>query len=516
MNLIDCLHEIVQSCPDQIALIYGREQITYRELDERSRTVGAFFQGHGVQPGARALLLTPVGINFYAIFLGLVRIGAAVMLIDPGMGKAHMTDCCQLAQPDLFIGSPKAHLLRFTTAAIRQIPRKFSLGWWLPGSSALSCNATKTTCVDASNAADDPALITFTSGSTGVPKGICRTHDFLLRQHAVLCHTLPTEPGTIEMNTLPVFILSSMAQGATVVIPQSFGKGPTTVNPQEIAYELTANHVNRLLAAPDFCQRLVDHLEATGQTLPSIQSVYTGGGPVFPALVSRLQQWLPNAEITAVYGSTEAEPIAHINMAMVTPVDRQATASGQGLLAGKPVAEVQLAIFPDCSGQSLGPFTAEDFATEQLPAHCVGEIVVTGEHVQKRYLNGDADTTKFGVDDTIWHRTGDAGYLDDEGRLWLLGRCAARVIEGTATRYPFGIEAAAMSHNGVTRAAFVEVNGEGVLAVEAAQKDWPTLYQEIQRALPFMRRIERLNAIPVDARHGSKVRYGELRESLRG
>lgn len=537
-NLIHMLESILQTTPDRVALIHGQEQITFRELDARSRAVGTFFQAAGVHPGARALLLTPLGIEFYVIFLGLVRIGVTVMLVDPAVGQAQIAECCRMAQPDLFIGSPKAHLLRLFNGAIRRIPRKFSLARYLPRSTFVDIHHANSNGKDAATTADIPALITFTSGSTGQPKGICRTHGFLLQQHAVLCRTISARTDSktgatindvemsdvgmhdvgmhdVEMNTLPVFVLSSLARGSTVVIPQSFRGRPITVNAAQVVDELQRHRVNRLLAAPAFCDQIAEQLAATDQTLSTIERVYTGGGPVFPSLVDKLQQRLPNAAITAVYGSTEAEPIAHVNLSTLLPHEQQAMARGHGLLAGKPIAEIQLAILPDMVGRPIGPFTGESFAVEQLPPNCAGEIVVCGDHVQKSYLGGDDGLTKFRVGETIWHRTGDAGYLDGSGRLWLLGRCTARIGQRAPFRYPFSIEVAAMSYAGVERAAFVEVDGEQILAVQTAQRHWPELVQALRDALPTVTHIARLASIPVDVRHGSKVLYDELRKQLK-
>ncbi|MEZ4682039.1 MAG: AMP-binding protein [Caldilineaceae bacterium] len=519
MNIVGLLDTITMTTPEQVALIHGAERITYRELNHRSQAVGAFLQAQGLQPGQRALLMVPLSIDLYVIFLGLVRVGATVVLIDPAVGKAQLAACCAQAQPDLFIGSPKAHLLRLIHAPIRRIPRKFTLGWGLPGGPALRTHSVTTPCRDAPAMPDDPALITFTSGSTALPKAICRTHGFLLHQHQVLCRTLTANLGAVEMNTLPVFILSSLARGITVVIPKGFTGRPNSINAADVVRELQEHQCTRLLAAPAFCQRLVDQLAATAQTLPTIDQVYTGGGPVFPALFAKLQQGLPNATIYAVYGSTEAEPIAHLNLSTLLPTDWQMMQRGHGLLAGKPVAEIELAILPDQVGQPIGPFTVETFAAAALPVHCAGEIVVTGAHVQKSYIDGghgDDRLTKFRVGETIWHRTGDAGYLDEVGRLWLLGRCAARMGQGATARYPFGIEAAAMSHVGVERAALVEVDGAAVLAVQTSNGEWGKLQRQLADALPTVDRIQRLVVIPVDARHGSKVLYGKVQELVRG
>jgi acyl-CoA synthetase (AMP-forming)/AMP-acid ligase II len=232
---------------------------------------------------------------------------------------------------------------------------------------------------------------------------------------------------------------------------------------------------------------------------------------------------LPNAELVAVYGSTEAEPIAHITQTDFTPSDFQAMQQGHGLLAGRPVPEIKLAILPDTVGQPLAPFTEADFVEAQLPPHCPGEIIVAGEivvagdHVQKRYLWGDDGMIKFTVDGTIWHRTGDAGYLDRDGRLWLLGRCAARITNGERVRYPFGLEAAAMASAGVERAAFVEVDGQHVLAIQAQPEVWAAIREDLQTALAGMEvdRLQQVDAIPMDTRHQSKVLYGELQELIR-
>src|SRR5205807_2602319 len=124
------------------------------------------------------------------------------------------------------------------------------------------------------------------------------------------------------------------------------------------------------------------------------------------------------ADVVAVYGSTEAEPIAHISRGELTAEDRYSMVRGCGLLAGHPVSEINLLILADRWGEPVGPFTAEGFAAQCRPAGEPGEIVVSGGHVLPGYLHGRGDEeTKFRVDGVVWHRTGDAGHRDDRGRL---------------------------------------------------------------------------------------------------
>ena len=180
-----------------------------------------------------------------------------------------------------------------------------------------------------------------------------------------------------------------------------------------------------------------------------------------------MQAMAPNADVVAVYGSTEAEPIAHITDREMSEADRRAMLAGKGLLAGVPVSSIQLRILRDSWGRPVGPFDAEEFVKHCLPPDQPGEIVVSGGHVLPGYLHGVGDEeTKFRVDGMVWHRTGDAGYLDGSGRVWLLGRCSARIGDQHGVVYPFAAETAIYQDAGVRRAALVAHKGRRILALE--------------------------------------------------
>jgi acyl-CoA synthetase (AMP-forming)/AMP-acid ligase II len=260
----------------------------------------------------------------------------------------------------------------------------------------------------------------------------------------------------------------------------------------------------------DFCLR-------HGVTLPSLRAVFSGGGPVFPGLLSRLQSIAPQAEIIAVYGSTEAEPMSCIALSAIQPEDITAMLDGQGLLAGPPVPAIQLRIVRDLWGKPIGPFSRSEFAASCLPPGVAGEIVVTGEHVLPGYLNGEDDgETKFAVDGTRWHRTGDAGYLDDRGRLWLLGRCAARIEDSRGTLYPFAVECAAHQHPGVRRAAVASHHGRRILIVQLRERGSDADLARLKQRLAWARidEVRIHKSIPVDKRHNAKIDYTALSKIL--
>ncbi len=515
MNITEILDCRAREDPEKTALLCGNESISFGELYTRSISIARYFQQQGVHRGLRALLFVPLSVELYVIFLALMRCEVTVVLTDPGANREHIGRCLTDIPVDIFIGVPKAHLLRFLPA-IRRIPQKFITRYRLPGTGRIRP-------VPGADAADFPAaggdilaLITFTSGSTGSPKAIGRTHDFLYRQHLAVEQTLGRFPDDIEINTLPVFILSSLASGMTVSLPDVSLRNPGQADGELFLSQIRKKSVNRLLASPAFCLQLVRYLEQTQQQEPGIDRVYTGGGPVFPNLVTRMQRVFPAATITTVYGSTEAEPVAHHRYDAGAGVH----SSGSGLLAGKPCPAIQLAIIDDCDGRALAKMTEEEFTAMRCPVGRTGEIVVTGEHVQKAYLNNDGSQTKIRAGDTVWHRTGDAGYLDGDGNLWLQGRCSAKITCAGQVVYPFGCEAAAMSVPGVRGAAVVSVNDQVVLAIES-EDDATSKPAEITARLlenPGIRtvieRVVHVDTIPVDSRHNSKVLYSQLRREL--
>jgi len=165
--------------------------------------------------------------------------------------------------------------------------------------------------------------------------------------------------------------------------------------------------------------------------------------------------------------------------------------------------------------EPMGTFTRDASEVACLPAGEIGEIAVSGAHVLPGYLDGVGDAeTKFEVDGTRWHRTGDAGYLDASGRLWLVGRCSARVEDARGTVYPFTVECAAQFVPGVARSAMVAHEGQRILLVEAVRG---FNQGALSGALVWAKLddIRVVPKIPVDNRHNAKVDYTQVKALLR-
>ena len=470
MNLVEAFLAQVEARPDAAAIIapYGRV-VSYAELARASNTRARAYQRAGIGTGDVVLIARGVSVELYETLLAVFRLGAVAMFPEPAAGLKGLLLGVQAAQPKAVVTTGIGHLIRLVfreLRALKPLPE--------PGDDDVGAD------VLAHLPDEAPALITFTSGSTGRPKGIVRSAAFLMLQHELLEHVRRTQPGDVDLISLPVFILSNLAAGATSVIPAGKLTRPGKLDGGKLWAQMARHGVTRIVAPPAVVARIVDGAPA----MPAISAIFTGGGPVFPNLMRAAAQAAPNAAIHAVYGSTEAEPIAHVRMADIADADWEAMAAGGGLLAGAPIPEIMV----------------------ELRDH---EVFVAGPHVNRGYLDARDDASSKSVrDGVLWHRTGDAARIDAQGRLWLLGRREA-ARDGL---FPFAVETAALSWPGVKRAALLAGEPRAKLALEGDGLD----FADMQRRAEAMGAISVVivEEVPLDARHNSKTDYARLRKML--
>ena len=501
LNLIELLSAHAVGNPDQPALIDGSgRSLTFEQLEQASQRGAAQLLESGVGRGDGVMFAHPISIEVYVALLAAFRIGAVAVFFDPSAGREIIDAAVERTKPKAFFGGAKAHLLRLLKPSIRKIPVKFATvpgipaTHWLAG--IVNSHQEIADCAD-----DDPALITFTSGSTGLPKAVVRSHGFLLAQYRALSGAMDFQPGDVDLITLPVFTLANLAAGMTSVLANTDLAKPGAADAEAIDQQLQNDMVTRCAASPAFFVRLLEG----NADLSRLTKIYTGGAPVFPPLLNQLTNAAPDAHVAAVYGSTEAEPIAHLDAADIAEADLGAMRTGDGLLAGVPVPEICLAIIPNTWGTPIESMTSDDFIDLQLPNETPGEIVVSGDHVLTGYLDGVGDEeTKFRVDGKTWHRTGDAGRLDTLGRLWLLGRANAVIRDARGELYPFAVETALSFHESLRRSALIAHQDRRLLFIEGAA-DIDVSWAEIDETIPVPK-------IPVDKRHNAKIDYPALRK----
>lgn len=516
MNLCTMLLARAREQPSVRAIVQptsgGEVSITFAELESRSARAAEILKRAGVERGDRVLLLVPMSIDLYVAIVGIVRLGAVVVLVDPSAGLSHVDRCCQMAQPTALIASSKAQTLRLVSSGLRAIPKKFTLGVrWLPGQSWNVTHGAHEPSILADVSPEEAALMTFTSGSTGQPKAAVRSHSLLLAQQEALGQALDLKAGDCDLTTLPVFVLGNLAAGVTSIIPDADVRRPGALDPSPVLRQIERHAPASVVASPAFLMRLA---AGCGESaMGSFRKVFTGGAPVFWHMLDAIAKAAPNARVFSVYGSTEAEPIAEVALDQLTREDRLATERGKGLPAGVPVPQVRLRIIADRWGMPIGPVDAAGLDRMTMPTGEVGEIVVAGRHVLQGYLDGRGDEeTKFRANGEVWHRTGDSGSLDEHGRLWLTGRCQAKVRGERGWIYPLQVEAAAHAMCDLRRAAFIESRSRRVLMVEPGSGFGRQSESMILERLDWagVEKVVVIDQIPVDRRHNAKIDYVAL------
>lgn len=537
-NVVNFFLHWVERAPDRPAIVFPARSpggaltydvVTFRGLDRDASRLAHALARLGVRKGDRVLVMIPMSRPLYTLLIALMKMGACVVFLDPWVPLRQIGRAAALVRPKAFAGVPRAHWLRLLTPAVRAIPLKLVAQCTSPAQRLLGRRVEDlvargpTAFPLATCDLDDPALITFTTGSTGTPKGANRTQRFVNAQGAALARHLVRLPGDVDIPALPVFVLQNLGSGVPSVLPLVNFMRIAEVDPPTIVQQVRDWRVTTIGGSPSYLMPIARWCVERGVTLDTIRGVVAGGAPVPPRLLELLQRCCPNARgsIEVLYGSTEAEPVSRIEADEVLGETAAETERGRGNCVGAPVPDVEVKLVrPRQGAWALGP---GGWAEVEVAPGEVGEVMVTGDHVQRDYYrNPDAvrENKVVGPDGRVWHRMGDLAWRDARGRLWLVGRVNDAVARGGRTLYPVQVEGRAQAVEGVERCGLVEVEGEAVLAVVPA----PGAPREVVVARVVgaldevglgVDRVVAVDAIPLDPRHNAKVERARLRAQLR-
>jgi acyl-CoA synthetase (AMP-forming)/AMP-acid ligase II len=497
--------------------------LTYRELNEESDRLAAGLERIGIRRGVRTALMVPPGLEFYALTFALFKAGAVVVLIDPGMGVKGLGKCLAEAEPEAFIGVPKAHLARVLFAWAKKSVRVNvtvgpSFGWrGYTLDHVYRQGAMSGAFAMATTLPDETAAILFTSGSTGVAKGAVYTHGIFAAQVEMLRQVYGIESGEVDLPTFPLFGLFGPALGMTAVIPQMDPTRPATVDPLKILNAIHHFGVTNLFGSPALIRRVGAYGALNGVKLPTLRRVISAGAPVPAAAIERFVTMLsPGVQVHTPYGATEALPVSTIGSDELLGETRFKTVEGAGVCVGRPVDGMHVRVIR--ISDDPVPLWNDDIA---LPPGAVGEIAVQGPVVTRSYYNRPESTVLAKIADSgggPWHRMGDLGYLDEKGRLWFCGRKSQRVTTREQTFFTVACEGVFNAHPAVARSALVGVRREGevlpVLCVERnvnahiADEELRGELLALGAARPHTRAISTIlfhKSFPVDIRHNAKI-----------
>ena len=498
------------------------ESVSYSDLNALSDEYAHGLIEYGIGRGVRsALMLTP-GLDFFAMFFALFKAGAIPVLVDPGIGIKPLKTCLTEARPKAFIGVTKAHIARGILGwvpGVKLVTSGPKLGWGGLNTKQLRKLGQKSSgTVLADTLPDEMAALLFTSGSTGIPKGVVYRHRHFINQVEMLRTAFDIRPGEVDLPTFPPFALFDPAMGMTTVVPFMDPTRPAKADPRLLIQTIERFGVTNIFGSPALLNVLGRHTESKDIHLLNVRRVISAGAAMPVATIRRLQKTLPpDAEVHTPYGATECLPVSSVSGTELNAQVEQLTATGEGTCVGRPVApnSVRIIAVNDGVVESL-----ED--SVELPIGVTGEIVVNGPTTTDTYWQKPEQTRLAKITDTegnIWHRMGDAGYLDTQGRLWYCGRKSQRVVNEHVCLYADQVEAIFNVHPEVARTALVGIGAPGrqtpVLCVEPLQKPDATRRHRIHtdllqlgRGHAVSRSVQQIlfhKSFPVDIRHNAKI-----------
>lgn len=482
-----------------------------REVDSRCHQL----TGAGIVRGTRVLVMVKPGRDLIALVFAMFKIGAVPVLIDPGMGLKSFLNCVRRSQPEALVAIPLGvWVSRVFRAPFRSVKSVVTVR----SQPLARSSAPVPVFAMAPTRGDDLAAILFTSGSTGPAKGVLYQHRMFEAQVDLIREQYSILPGEVDLPMLPVFALFNPALGMTTVVPEINPSRPATVDPAKIVQAIRQCEVTNTFGSPVLWTKIGRYCRDRDIQLPSLKRILMAGAPVPPQLIRDFRKILPNGEIHTPYGATESLPVTSISGIEILEETQQATESGRGTCVGRKLPQVEIRILP-LSDQVEGP----GFLEKGLRPGEKGEIVVRGPVVTEAY-DGLPDATaeaKIRGTDGVWHRIGDLGYLDEDGRLWFCGRKAERVETAAGRLYTDCCEAIFNRHPRVSRSALIGLGPAGaqepaiVVEPEAGQfprrgerEAWVAELKALGAETAATAGISRFffrKTLPVDVRHNAKI-----------
>ncbi len=548
-NVISYMEKHLREFPNRVALRWARreslmqwngdpktpfqhDEINYKDFSTR---ISSFAQGLidiGIQKGDRVIIFLPMSLDMYTAMFAVQKIGAIAVFLDSWARSHHLGASAECVGPKAMISFKMAFDLVDQVPEFNSMPIRILYG---PGEKfthkfeTLLKAPTSPVCPVES---EFSALITFTTGSTGKPKGANRTHRFLSAQHHALSHVIPYTEKDRDMPAFPIFSLNNLASGVTTILPALDLSAPSERDSAILACQIINENINCTTLSPSMLVGLAKFCKEKGIVLSHLRRVVTGGAPISKDDVKAFYEIAPQTELWILYGSTEAEPMAHIEGRDMLKETKQTDPEiiEEGVNVGHISEDVDFKFIIRKDGPI--ELTNGSWAGVEVANGEVGEFICTGDHVCREYYNNEAafKTTKImDAQNRVWHRTGDLAYIDGDKNLWIVGRVNNAIQRAGKYYFPVTAEVLLKRMPFAYRCAFLgmadEKLGEATYAaielkadIDKASFDFEAARKEVQRVfgkngIP-LDKILFVDKVPMDPRHHSKVEYKVLRDQL--
>ncbi len=460
-ELVAKLDRIVSEYPDQPALIFREHTVTYSRFADAVNRLARALVNLGVQRGDRVALMLPNIVQFPVAYYAILRTGATVVPINITYKQGELRYILEDSEAKGIIAwEGFASTVAAAADALDHCSVKIFLGDRIPPGthSFVRLQEQSEPLIEPEETGDeDIAVILYTAGTTGRPMGAELKHSSLKASSELLWDQFRFHAGDRHLAVLPLY--HAFGQAVTMNAPLLTG-GCVVLEPRfdpaHVLASLRQHEVRWLAAVPTMLAQLLD---AAGDDLqlPSLRYCITSGAPISEALVTGFERRF-DARVLPGYGLTET-----FSLVACTRLDREWRPGS----VGQPLYGMEVAVFSD--------------ADEFLRPGKVGEVVVRGPTVLRDYLNRPKATEE--VLRNGWLHTGDIGYLDDEGYLFLVDRKKDVIIKGGFSIFPSEIEQCLLGHPAVERAVVIGVpdpkQGEEVKAYVVLREGMKVTAEEL-------------------------------------
>ncbi len=495
------------------------ERYAYGQLSADVESTAVGLREIGIRERTRTVFMAPPSYEACVVYLALTRVGATIVMIDPSVGYRQVAERLRRLRPEAYVGIPISHVARVVFGwGPRFVDKAIVVGKgaYFPGAHTVASLRRPTPAEPrrATVGPDDPMTVLYTTGSTGPAKPALYTHRNFCGVFRIVHESWgfgAAKGIPVDMAVFPAFFTVGLSAGGTVVVPpiDFVRETPATADPAALIEVIQDCGVRSLFGSPVLLENMGRHANARGITTPSLERVIGGGAPITGPAMRALTAMMPNGEVFSNYGATEALPTTAHGARETLAETWAKTENGAGVCVGRPFAsvELQIARIQDDAADAFEPVRPGE----------IGEILVRSPHISAAYLDDVQSTRKNKIG--TWHRLGDAGYLDDAGRLWVVGRVSQRVRGPRGALFSLACEAIFDAHPKVRRSGLVGVAGGArelpVVCVEVtprhAHADRAALRDELldlaakHDVTRDVRDVLFIHRLPVDPRHNSKI-----------
>lgn len=446
MQLTQALHKARRECAAGIAVVDGTTRLTHADFADRVARHAAVLQQQGVQAGDRVAILGLNGLPVIEAYYACWWLGAVATPINTRWSVAEMAYALQDSGSRVLLADK-----HFSTQALALRGQCPGLSQILHASDSptpeglLSLEALRNAAApieDSLAGGEQTAALLYTGGTTGAPKGVMQSHRALFLDAIATLAADPREAQPVVLHSAPLFhvgglsfVLQAAARQARQVMLPAF-------EPAAVLERIESEKITEMFLVPTMLKLLIEHPDFTKRDTSSLRCLIYGAAPMDPALLDQAMAKLPQVQFTQAYGQTEAAPVLTILPGWCHLPQHRGL--GKLAAAGRPISTAELRI--------IGP------DGEELPPGSVGEICARGPTVMQGYWNKPEQTAEALRDG--WLHTGDGGYMDADGYLFVVDRFKDMIISGGENVYSTEVENALLAHPAVSQCAVIGIPDE--------------------------------------------------------